>query len=361
MTGHALVFAQGSDAQKKFKQEELEQMLAPVALYPDSILTQILMASTYPLEVVQAERWVKQNKSLKGDTLKKALEKQSWDASVKALVAFPDVLTMMSEKLDWTQKVGDAFLAQQKEVMDTVQKLRAKAVAEGNLKSLQGAGSEKGGQHHYYSAHQSPSGLCSGLQSHRGLWRMGVSGLSASPGLRLSSGAAAFTFAMGAVVGAAWHGHGHHAEWHGEASILTETSISTLTGRGRKPAGGAREQWKHNPEHRQGVAYRDQKTRDRYSPANRAGVESRKGSRGYNKPGVSTADRGAGKGPAVSQRDNRDSAFGGSDRGKDIRQQSDRGRSSRESMNSSSGRSKGSGISSGGRTSGGGNRRGGRR
>ncbi len=95
-----------------FKPEELEQLLAPIALYPDSLLAQIFMASTYPLEVVQADRWAKQNKDLKGDALTAALEKQPWDPSVKSLVNFPQVLAMMSEKLDWTQKLGDAFLAQ---------------------------------------------------------------------------------------------------------------------------------------------------------------------------------------------------------------------------------------------------------
>ena len=130
----APIFAQES-TETVFKQEELDQLLAPIALYPDNILTQIFIASTYPLEVVQAERWMKQNKSLKGDAQKTALDKQSWDDSVKALVPFPDVLTMMSEKLDWTQKLGDAFLAQQKDVMDTAQQLRRKAVEVGNLKS----------------------------------------------------------------------------------------------------------------------------------------------------------------------------------------------------------------------------------
>src|SRR5512136_2957205 len=118
-----------------FRQEELDQMIAPIALYPDSLLTQILMASTYPLEVVQADRWAKQNKDMKGDALAKALEAQPWDPSVKSLVNFPQVLAMMSEKLDWTQKVGDAFLAQEKEVLGTIQNLRKKAQASGNLKT----------------------------------------------------------------------------------------------------------------------------------------------------------------------------------------------------------------------------------
>ena len=129
------LIAQQAEQAAVFKQEELDQILAPIALYPDSLIAQILMASTFPLEVVQGDRFAKQNANLKGDALTKALESQSWDPSVKSLVNFPQVLTMMSEKLDWTQKLGDAFLAQQKSVMDTIQSLRAKAQAAGNLKT----------------------------------------------------------------------------------------------------------------------------------------------------------------------------------------------------------------------------------
>ncbi len=93
------------------------------------------MASTYPLEVVKASSWVKQNKGLKGDALTAALEKQEWDPSVKSLVNFPQVLQMMTDKLDWTQKSGDAFLAQQKDVLDTVQTLRGEGDEAGNLKT----------------------------------------------------------------------------------------------------------------------------------------------------------------------------------------------------------------------------------
>ncbi len=118
-----------------FKPEELEQIVAPIALYPDALLAQIFMASTYPLEIVQAARWSKEHPEVKGDAVAKEMEKQTWDPSVKSLVAFPDVLTMMNEKLDWTQKLGDAFLAQQKDVMDAVQRLRTKAKDAGNLKS----------------------------------------------------------------------------------------------------------------------------------------------------------------------------------------------------------------------------------
>ncbi len=126
--------AAAPSATKSFSQEELDQLLAPIALYPDALLAQVLMASTYPLEVVSAERWVKANPSLKDKALEDALQSQTWDPAVKSLAVFPQVLTMMSQKLDWTQKLGDAFLAQQKEVMATAQALRAKAVAQGTLK-----------------------------------------------------------------------------------------------------------------------------------------------------------------------------------------------------------------------------------
>ena len=115
----------------------LDQLVAPIALYSDPLLAQVLMASTYPLEVVQADRFAKANKKLKGDKLKEALAKQDWDASVKELVSTPTVLAMMSDKLDWTEKLGDAVLAQQADVMDAIQRLRAKAQANGKLETTE--------------------------------------------------------------------------------------------------------------------------------------------------------------------------------------------------------------------------------
>ena len=112
---------------------QLDQLVAPIALYPDPLLAQVLMASTYPLEVVQAERFAEGNKRLQGDKLNEALAKQDWDASVKELVSTPTVLAMMSKELDWTQSLGDAVLAQQADVMDAIQRLRTKAQANGKL------------------------------------------------------------------------------------------------------------------------------------------------------------------------------------------------------------------------------------
>ena len=121
--------------EKRPVHQELEALVAPIALYPDTLLAEVLMASTYPLEVVQADRWLTANKNLKEDQFKAAVDKQPWDGSVKALVATPSVLTMMSSKLDWTQKLGDAFLAQQTEMMDAIQRLRTKAQANNQLTS----------------------------------------------------------------------------------------------------------------------------------------------------------------------------------------------------------------------------------
>ena len=114
-------------AGQTLKAEELEALVAGIALYPDNLLAQTMMASTYPLEVVEASRWAAENKKLKDEQLRKALEAQTWDDSVKSLVATPSVLDMMNSKLSWTQKLGDAVLAQQSDVMDAVQRLRARA------------------------------------------------------------------------------------------------------------------------------------------------------------------------------------------------------------------------------------------
>ena len=116
---------------------QLEQLVAPIALYPDPLLSQVLMASTYPLEVVEADRWAREpaHQALKGDALTHALEAEHWDPSVMALVPFPRLLALLAERLQWTQSLGNAFLAQQADVMDAVQALRHDAMQAGNLKA----------------------------------------------------------------------------------------------------------------------------------------------------------------------------------------------------------------------------------
>src|SRR2546427_219283 len=107
---------------RTFTQQEVDQMLAPIALYPDSLLSQILMASTYPLEVVEAARWSRANPNLKGDQAVQAVTQKSWDSSVKTLGAFPQILPMMDEKLGWAERVGDAVFSPRAQGRGTVQK-----------------------------------------------------------------------------------------------------------------------------------------------------------------------------------------------------------------------------------------------
>ena len=138
-TQQAAPAAQGQAApapqQKIFKNEELDQMMAPVALYPDSVLSQILMASTYPSDVTEAAKWSAAHKDAKGDAAVNQVENEAWDPSVKSLVAFPQVLDQLGKQPDWVQKTGDAFLAQPEDVMASIQRLRQKAQKAGNLKS----------------------------------------------------------------------------------------------------------------------------------------------------------------------------------------------------------------------------------
>lgn len=119
--------------QSLLKPEQLEALVAPIALYPDPLLANVLAASSYPLEIVQADRWLSEHKNLKGEQLKAEVDKQAWDDSVKALVSTPSVLATMSQKIDWTKNLGDAVLAQQPDVMDAIQRLRSRAYANKKL------------------------------------------------------------------------------------------------------------------------------------------------------------------------------------------------------------------------------------
>jgi Protein of unknown function (DUF3300) len=115
--------------------DQLDQLVAPIALYPDSLVAQVLAASTFPAQIVEADRWVQANPDLKGDALAKAVDQQPWDPSVKALCAFPTVLGNMDKNISWTSSLGDAYYNQQQDVMDAIQRMRRKAEAAGNLKS----------------------------------------------------------------------------------------------------------------------------------------------------------------------------------------------------------------------------------
>ena len=381
----AMAQDQGEAAQPaKFKQEELDQMLAPIALYPDSLLTQILMASTYPLEVVQADRWAKQNKDMKGDALAKALEAQPWDPSVKSLVNFPQVLTMMSEKLDLTQKLGDAFLAQQKDVMNTVQNLRKKAEASGNLKTTKEQVVkvekeiiiiESASPQVIYVPSYNPTVVY-------GAWA--YPSYPPYPYYPPGYGAGA-AFVTGVAVGAAWGYAWGNSNWHGgdvNVNYNQNTNINNNINREKykqqaqaKGQGGQAGQgkWQHDSSHRGGVSYRDQGTAQKYNRGTGGeAAKSREASRGRAEQGRQDLAKGGadqfkgkqGQGQLSSDRSGSKqggSAFSGMDRGGSAtRDSSNRGASSRQSMSSGGGGgSSFSGGGGGGSRGGGGGSRGG--
>jgi hypothetical protein len=381
--------ARSEGGDKTFKQEELDQLLAPIALYPDSLLAQIFMASTYPLEVVQAERWTRENKDLKGDALTSALEKENWDPSVKSLVNFPQVLEMMNTKLDWTQKLGDAFLAQQKDVMDTVQELRAKAEDQGNLKSNEEQKVvveketktiiiESANPQVVYVPTYNPTVI------YGPWWYPSYPPYYYYPPGYVA-GTALLTFGVGVAVGAAWGYAWGRCNWRGggvNVNINRNTNINHNINRGKyqnRVTNGksGRGQWKHDPQHRKGVSYRDGTTAQKYDRGASKDARTRDAYRGHAEAGrkdlsrggadqvrarKESGTRGSQGRPDVGsrytggsgQKRSNNSAFGGYERGSQARDSSSRGH---QSLSSSRSGSRGGGMSrpSGGR--GGGRRR----
>jgi len=295
--------AAAQPAPAPFKDEELEQIVAPIALYPDALLAQVLMASTYPLEIVQAARWSKEHPEVKGDAVAKEMEKQVWDPAVKSLVAFPDVLTMMNEKLDWTQKLGDAFLAQQKGVMDAVQRLRTKAKAAGNLKSSKeqtvktepapaGTPAPAGAPAPQIIIIESSSPEVVYVPTYNPTVVYGAWPYPAYPPYYYyppyyAPGAAFFSFSMGVVVGGAIWGN---CNWgssnvdidvnrynnfnRNEINHNRNTNVSNNRGNNNST-------WQHNSDHRQGVQYRDSATQQKYGRnSSQQGLQSREEFRG---------------------------------------------------------------------------------
>jgi hypothetical protein len=280
-------FGQTSGTAGTFSQEELEQLLAPIALYPDSLLAQILVASTYPLEVVEADRWVQRNKNLKGDQLNDALDKTSWDLSVKALVPFPDILSTMSEKLDWTQKLGDAFLAQESEVMSTIQKLRGKARAEGNLQDteqqkviVQGDAIEiqPANPSVIYVPTYNPTVV------YGSWWYPSYPPYYFNPvGATVAAGV--LGFAAGVAVGSAWNSGWGHWNWGGGNFNANVNRNVNINRNNINVANIQTNKWQHDSAHRRGVAYRDQGTRDRYGQRGVGSADARRDFRGFSQDG----------------------------------------------------------------------------
>jgi hypothetical protein len=312
-------------AAKPFKEEELASLLAPIALYPDTVVAQILMASTYPLEVIEARRWVEKNKQLQGEALATEAKKQPWDQSVQALTAFPDVLKMMDEKLDWMQKLGDAFLAQQTDVMAMVQTLRGKAKDAGNLKS---------DEHQTVKVEPVPAPSATAsttttapsttttiiiepadpqviyVPTYSPTYAYGYWAYPSYPPYYYYPPAynPAAGFWWGVSVGVAvgvWGGAwNNNCDWNG-GNVNINTGDINIGGGDRGNAGGGNSNWKHNPEHRKGASYRDSATAQKYNRGSSAGASSRDAYRGRSSTGASagTRDVGGAGGASAGTRD----------------------------------------------------------
>ena len=289
-------------AQVQNSQDKLDSLLAPIALYPDQLLTQALMASTYPLDVVEASRFVKANKELKGEALDKAVLEKKWDPSVQSLTAFPQVLEMMNDKLEWTQELGDAFLADEKGVMQTVQRLRQKAEAAGNLKSSEQQTVVKEEQviiiepaktQIVYVPTYNPT-IVYGTW-----WAPMYPPYYWPPPPYYYPQYRPSAFVIGFGVG--WAVSVHHwgwcqPHWHGSSININVNKSSNIfiNSNAQYKSRVNNGSWQHNPSQRKGVAYRDAATRDQYRKVDANAVSARRDVRGFeqgigvggNRPGI---------------------------------------------------------------------------
>jgi hypothetical protein len=282
----------------------LDQLLAPIALYPDQLLGQILMASTYPLEAVQAARWVTQpqNAALRGDALAAALQPVDWDPSVKALVPFPQILRMMDQHLDWLQNLGDAFLAQQDAVMESVQRLRRQAAEAGNLRSTPQQIVTMAGPD-YVVQPANPAVVYVPVYNPTyvyGLWRYPLyppfyfaplPGFYAGPAIVHGIG-----FSIGFTVVRVlwgwdswdWRHHVLHVD-HQRYNGINRYFIDHA----RRPS-LARDVWRHEPYHRRGVSYRSAAIQQHFRPSPPALAPDRtRAFRGYESKPPAAAGRSA--------------------------------------------------------------------
>ena len=316
------VFAQEPQA-PQFSDQRLEEIAAPIALYPDSLLMQVFMAATYPLEVVEADRWLRKQ-SLSGDALDEALKGQDWDASVKSLCTLPDVLSKMSENLDWTRDMGDAFLASQSELLDAVQRLRGKAQEAGHLETTpeqtvtvqqdQIIVIESAQPDVIYVPTYSPTVVY-------GTWpytTVYYAPLYTPP----PPGYGALAFTTGVIVGAALWGNCNWRWGHSNVNINVNHYNNFNRNTNNNFRNVSNNRWQHNPEHRKGVNYRDRDTARRFGASEGRDRVSRGEARGYDR---SQGRSGSGQGTLG----NRASTGQGSQRN---RAGADRSSSSRQSQ-----------------------------
>ena len=295
-----LVLAQGettTEEAPKIPNDQLDSLVAPIALYPDALLAQTLAASTYPLEVMQLDQWMDKNKNLKDKALADAVAKQPWDPSVQAMAAFPEVVQRMAENIQWMTDVGNAFLAQQKDVMDAVQRMRAKAQGTGNLKTgseqkVETKTTQSGQQvivveqanpEAVYVPSYDPAVVYGAAPAEYPYYPYSYPGYQ--PGTALAWGTAI-------AVGGAWANNWGNCDWdNGDVNINNNNNFNknynknVNKGTGTGQANG----WQHNPQHRGNAPYANKQTANKYGGKTAGGAGKPGG------PGGAGGVGGAGK------------------------------------------------------------------
>src|SRR5271157_1561682 len=283
--------APSAQAAAKLPADQLDSLVAPIALYPDPLLSQTLVASTYPLEVIQLQQWLAQNKNLKDKALVEAVKKQDWDPSIQGLAALPDVVKLLSEDIKWTTDLGNAFLAQQSDVMDAVQRMRKKAMDAGNLKSSEQQKVETkvvetkpvvvivqaNPQVVYVPTYNPVVVYGPPVYPYPPIYYPPPSYYAAG---------AAVAFGVGVAIGAAYHGGwGYNYRWgssnvninvnnnyvshYNKANINTgninrgNVNTGNINRASNQPAGGSNT-WQHNPQHRGAAPYSDKATANKF-------------------------------------------------------------------------------------------------
>ena len=322
----ARLWAQDAGQQQaNISAEQLDSLVAPIALYSDPLLAQTLAASTYPLEIIQLQQWLEKNKGLKDKALADAVQKQDWDASVQAMAAFPELVKQLADNIKWTTDLGNAFLAQQSDVMDAVQRMRVKAKDNGNLKSSEQQKVEtKVVESKSVVVIEPSSPDVIYVPSYNPTVVYGAPAYPyppiAYPPPGYYAAGMALSFGVGIAMGAAWGGCcGWNAGWGGNNNIYVNNNNNFVNNsnrnynrqniNNRQTVNRGNGAWQHNPQHRGGAPYSNSQLANRYGGTARGSSTAarqasarqnvqRSGGRGQ----AGTADRG-GLGAQSSFRD----------------------------------------------------------
>jgi len=276
----------------KISNDQLDSLVAPIALYPDPLLAQTLAASTYPLEVIQLQQWMDKNKNLKGKALTDAVAKQPWDPSIQSMAALPDVVGRLAGNIQWTADLGNAFLDQQQDVMDAVQRMRAKAQSKGSLKtsqeqkveSKQVEGKtvvviEQANPETVYVPSYDPA-VVYGPPVYP-YYPYTYPGYYPGMGLAFGTG-----ILIGAGIANGWWGN---CNWGGGDININNNNNFNRNQINNRPANGNK--WQHNVNHRGAAPYSNRKTAEKFGGNDRRGPNNNRSAGDRNRPSTQPSNR----------------------------------------------------------------------